>query len=442
MSNSLPQKEILLKLKSLLDDNKIPFWLQTGTLLGAIRDKDFIKWDEKDIDIGLDIKYYWDVKKLLDNSDFKIKHAWIKEIAIYHGDNVHPHIDLFFHTFDDEFSYCYMYKPSKVSGVWNDEWRLKSPKKYLFPLKTIKFLEEDFKAPHDTDKFLEDLYGADWRIPNPNWAYTNFNTIDNDYRAITAIVPTFNRDECITKLITSFCALYPDIKLIIGNQNPQKIECSYSNVEIIELPEDCGLSYARNELVKHVNTEFTLLLDDDFVFLKNSNIFRLLEVFSYDKDIGIVGGRLYQNKEIKSYERFLLIMDKILLLIDWYKLLDKKHVNERSVNGIMFGYADIIFNFFLAKTAVLRRYPWDNNHKIHSEHIDFFLNLKINSDVRIAFVPDVLIQHEPIKSSEKYAEARKRMYYDLIYEKYGIEKGYAIGETAIINYKENKKESL
>lgn len=44
--------EILREVKSILDKKKIQYWLDSGTLLGAIRDKKLIPWDN-DIDIGL-----------------------------------------------------------------------------------------------------------------------------------------------------------------------------------------------------------------------------------------------------------------------------------------------------------------------------------------------------------------------------------------------------
>ena len=65
----MTQEAILLELKELLDKNNISFWLQSGTLLGAYRDNNFIKWDNADIDLGLLSEDYWKVRQILENSD-------------------------------------------------------------------------------------------------------------------------------------------------------------------------------------------------------------------------------------------------------------------------------------------------------------------------------------------------------------------------------------
>ena len=103
-----------------------------------------------------------------------------------------------------------------------------------------------------------------------------------------------------------------------------------------------------------------------------------------------------------------------------------------------FGIVDIIFNFFIAKTEVLKKYKWDNKHKVHSEHLDFFINLKLNSDIKVAFVPNVNIVHQPL-SNKNFSNYRKRMYYDLITKKYGYKYGHTIGENTVIDYESNKK---
>ena len=61
------QKELVEILKTLADicrQNDIPWWLSSGTLLGAARHKGFIPWDD-DIDIVLLKKDYKRLEKIL-----------------------------------------------------------------------------------------------------------------------------------------------------------------------------------------------------------------------------------------------------------------------------------------------------------------------------------------------------------------------------------------
>jgi len=57
--------ESLKQIKKIFDKHKIDFWLDFGTLLGAIRDKQIIPWD-KDIDLGM---WREDLQKLLSFED-------------------------------------------------------------------------------------------------------------------------------------------------------------------------------------------------------------------------------------------------------------------------------------------------------------------------------------------------------------------------------------
>ena len=45
--------QVLNEIKKIFEKNKIPIWLEDGTLLGAYRDKKIIEGDEFDIDIGI-----------------------------------------------------------------------------------------------------------------------------------------------------------------------------------------------------------------------------------------------------------------------------------------------------------------------------------------------------------------------------------------------------
>lgn len=49
-------RETLLYTTKVLNDNKIPYWIDFGTLLGAIRNGKVIEWDD-DADVCVDEKY-------------------------------------------------------------------------------------------------------------------------------------------------------------------------------------------------------------------------------------------------------------------------------------------------------------------------------------------------------------------------------------------------
>ncbi len=436
------QKNLLFELADLLEKNHIVFWLEFGTLLGAVRDKNFIGNDWKDIDLGLDYKDYWKVKNLLEKNGWKFKHIWLRELAVYKREEELPlHIDLFFVEKDRKNMYRYLYRPDhKRNGEWVKEWRCVSLLEYHFPLKKINFLGRKFNIPNQREKYLELHYG-NWKEPKEEYTtYENSPDRDSSYditNRVTAIVPVFLRKQCLFNLITSIRKFYPKLKIIVGYQGDFGEKIKDDLVEIIFLPFDCGLSYSRNELVKKVDTEYTLLLDDDFVFIEETILEKLLDVFAYEKDIGIVGGRLKD----KSYEKFFIFAGEILSSIYFEELREKGFLEYRKINNLNFGFADIIYNFFIAKTKVLKKYKWDNRHLIWSEHLDFFLNLKLNSKVKVAFVPEVIVEHKPLLDS-KFKKFRNRMFYDLIYKKFGYKIGHTIGENAVLNYEKNRREKL
>lgn len=97
------QKQLLELLKvfcTFCRDNNIKFSVSSGTLLGAVRHKGFIPWDD-DIDIVTDRQNYKKLISNLPNAQLSIEHGtkesfWIDRVRLNHFDSeVKPTIDVF-----------------------------------------------------------------------------------------------------------------------------------------------------------------------------------------------------------------------------------------------------------------------------------------------------------------------------------------------------------
>ena len=152
------KKEFLLICK-ILDNLKINYFLQTGILLGAIRDNDFIKWDW-DIEISVfaeEFYPYIDIiaKKLKKNNFNIIKIIKDKKKAKIDFYGKYP-IDVTGYTI---FAWNYS---RRNDFFWRNEFKV--PSEFLKKLSTINFLGRQFKCPNNPQEYLKYAYG-NWRKP-------------------------------------------------------------------------------------------------------------------------------------------------------------------------------------------------------------------------------------------------------------------------------------
>jgi tetratricopeptide (TPR) repeat protein len=154
----------LLEFKQFMDQRQIPFFLIKGTLLGIYRDGEQLPYD-KDIDLGL----FWEtdrpafLKEIKHSSSFKVVGSDELNLAEHTWNIVLEHIptevvlDLFF------------FKPEAQSLVFGFHH---SPEPFLwkfsaFELAPIEYRGQVFQAPQDPERFLSEIYGAEWRKPDP-----------------------------------------------------------------------------------------------------------------------------------------------------------------------------------------------------------------------------------------------------------------------------------
>ena len=147
------RNKTLQKIKKILDDLKITFFLEGGVLLGAVRNKNFIKWDH-DVEVGV-FSEKINKKKIINilekahdlNLDIEFVDSSVNNFKI----NLREHN----HT---KFSILGFKKKKKYFE--RDMYRY--PSNFFFPLDYINFLGKNYKTPNNVKDFLKWTYG-DWK---------------------------------------------------------------------------------------------------------------------------------------------------------------------------------------------------------------------------------------------------------------------------------------
>lgn len=175
--------ENLCLFKKIADRNGFRFFLAYGTLLGAIREKDFIDHDE-DIDLGAD---YQDVELFM-SMLFELRdHGF--EVARWDDRGLISIIR------NNEYIDIYFFKEYNDKLLINCGEPL--PKKFLDNQGVIEFKGVEFNAPADTVGAVEYWYGKDWQTPaqwldfkTPKWKILKFKAM----QWVKLFVP-----KCLTK---------------------------------------------------------------------------------------------------------------------------------------------------------------------------------------------------------------------------------------------------
>lgn len=181
------QLKNLKELVSIFKKNKTRFWVDCGTLLGIYRDKDIIDGDS-DCDVGIfaeDVtpELLNDLKDRLDapsrmfyntseleghlETDEYVKAKNLK-FVMYDGDKkkmfkgIDVSCDIFMYFPHED------YHMFKYGGK---EQYLRTKSEYVTTLDDMKFKTLKFKIPSNVEKYLEQLYGKEWSIPDPSFDY-------------------------------------------------------------------------------------------------------------------------------------------------------------------------------------------------------------------------------------------------------------------------------
>lgn len=217
--------EVLKLIKEILDKHDVEYWLDEGTLLGAVRDRKFIPWDH-DIDLAMFYKNISGIIPLFDgicNIGVEVCFfEWKKHIKLL---GVGYEIDINLYLLNDGKATKRWYEHNNVGRVldyfiwifylqnanirksdaplfitrtliriknmlpnrinkkileflvriyYKDGCKVVNvivPCHFFEKLSTIEFYGMKFKVPSPVEDYLEYRYGKDWKIPKQDYIY-------------------------------------------------------------------------------------------------------------------------------------------------------------------------------------------------------------------------------------------------------------------------------
>jgi glycosyltransferase involved in cell wall biosynthesis len=230
---------------------------------------------------------------------------------------------------------------------------------------------------------------------------------DQDFinEKVTAVIKTFERPKVLKRLVKSLRKMYPEMKVIVvdDSREPLKLE----GVESIVMPYDSGVSAGRAEALKKVETPYMLLLDDDFIFHRHTQIAPVLKKLEGLDHVDIIGGDVI----------YLPFYRKIDYTQAGLHPSDAVSVVEPNTEIEGMTVHDKVANFYIARTESIRKVGWDPAIK-RLDHADFFTRAK--GVLTTVFDPSFKVLHARTPFDKAYMQKRLDLEEDrkILWQKY------------------------
>jgi len=225
-----------------------------------------------------------------------------------------------------------------------------------------------------------------------------------DTSQITFAVTAFQRPDKLTQLLKSLWLRYPSAKVVLADTGNQKIDAQSlcpptGSLKELDLPFDVGLSAARNAIVDQLDTEYMLLLEDDFIVDERCKIAPFLSVLNTHTDIGVVGGMHEMTYRGKPVGR--------ALSVDRDNIAPIAMPTHRTSDGVAFQITEFVTNFGLFRREFVQQNKWDERLKV-GEHLAYYRTIRDRNEWLVAYTPASQIGHDRAGRGSDYLQYRER----------------------------------
>ncbi|XP_056307839.1 beta-1,4 N-acetylgalactosaminyltransferase 2 isoform X2 [Danio aesculapii] len=191
---------------------------------------------------------------------------------------------------------------------------------------------------------------------------------------VTVLIKVFLRYKELNVLIQSIRSLYPKIKIIVADDSLEPEKVKGENIEHYIMPPAQGWFAGRNLALSQVTTKYFLWVDDDFVFLENTNIESFVKIMEANPELDVVGGQVESNQFSFRLE-----------------------YEEGSSDE------DGVVNYFMGRTEAVRKVGFDPFLK-RVAHTEFFIDAL--GDLLVVTCKDLKIGHQKHSNTNKYSSYR------------------------------------
>ena len=230
--------------------------------------------------------------------------------------------------------------------------------------------------------------------------------MQSEYPRFSIVIVNWNTRDLTIAAIASVYAVddrYVEI-IVVDNasqdDSAEAIRRQFPNVVLIQNDENLGFSKANNIGIRKARGEFIVLLNSDAEIKSKDALNKLEHTFRANKDVGILGGKLFRpNGSLESLGRSFLTLKELVKMQLFFRMAFPKN---RKAEHYKLIYVDYVAVAFLAvrKTVIEEIGLLNEAFFMYGEDMEWCARAH-DYGWRIAVMPEVEVMHHHAASSVK-----------------------------------------